>query len=334
MITSDDLEYHSTEKDDYTWTETYYIPISVPEERLFAHVYVAARPVLGSMANDIRVMGAVSDTEFDLLYVDTQFHLPAPKQFSQIHGPNGLNVVAVKPPRDYRIDYVGRDDTEIHVDYIGIMNPFDIHDPNENPLAGKTEAERLARTSMGSGYKGHFDMHAKVKGTLKLHGKEYVIDNVDRMNHSWGPRPEMDIPPTNSIWAQFGEALGFRIHMHLDPSKPSGQDQKFAHGYILDKGEVHALIEVHTVTTRIGIIPFSVDLTAKDVRGNQYELRGTPLAGAPWRAYSNSVCWCGLMRWEYRGEIGHGSFQENHSLSVESRMRGRRWTDPIPSLTA
>ena len=122
--------------------------------------------------------------------------------------------------------------------------------------------------------------------------------------------------------------------MHLDPSKPSGQDQKFAHGYILDKGEVHALIEVQTVTTRVGIIPFSVDLIAKDVRGNQYELRGTPLAGAPWRAYSNSVCWCGLMRWEFHGEIGHGSFQENHSLSVESRMRGRRWTDPIPTLTA
>jgi len=93
MITVNDLEYHCTEKDDYTWTETYYIPISVPEERLFAHVYVAARPVLGSMANDIRVMGAVSDTEFDLLYVDTQFHLPAPKQFSQIHGPVRLQMV-------------------------------------------------------------------------------------------------------------------------------------------------------------------------------------------------------------------------------------------------
>ncbi len=334
MITAKDLEYHFTANDDYTWTETYYIPISVPQERLFAHVYVAARPVLGSMAADIRVMGAVSGTELDLLYVDTQFHLPAPKRFSQIHGPNGLSVVAVNPPRDYRIDYVGREGTEIHVDYTGLMNPFDIHDPDENPLAGKTEAERLARTSMGSGYKGHFDMHAKVKGTLKVRGREYEIDNVDRMNHSWGPRPEMDIPPTNSIWAQFGQDLCFRIHLHLDPSKPTGQDQRFAHGYLLDKSEVHAIVDVQAVTTRIGIIPNSVDFIATDVRGNKYELRGTPLAGAPWRAYSNSVCWCGLMRWEHRGTIGYGSFQENHSLSVESNMRGRRWTDPIAALTA
>ena len=54
-----DLEYHGP-TDDYTWAETYYIPISVPEERLFAHVYVVTRPVLGTMSNDIQVMGAVS----------------------------------------------------------------------------------------------------------------------------------------------------------------------------------------------------------------------------------------------------------------------------------
>lgn len=31
----------------------------------------------------------------------------------------GLKVVAVTPPRDYRIDYVGADGTEIHVDWKG-----------------------------------------------------------------------------------------------------------------------------------------------------------------------------------------------------------------------
>ena len=97
MITAQDLEYHHGPNDDYTWAETYYIPISVPEERLFAHVYVCVRPVLGSMANDIRVHGAVSATEFDLLSIDSQFHLPAPERFSHIHGPNGLSVKAVRP---------------------------------------------------------------------------------------------------------------------------------------------------------------------------------------------------------------------------------------------
>ena len=334
MITAQDLEYHHTATDDYTWAETYYIPISVPEERLFAHVYVVTRPVLGTMSNDIRVMGALSNTEFELLSVDTRYHLPLPERFSHIHVPNGLSVRAVKPPRDYRIDYVGQDGTEIHVDYIGIMQPFDIHDPKENPLAGATAEEQLARTSMGSGYKGHYDMHARVKGTLKVRGKEYKVDIVDRMNHSWGPRPEMDIPSMNSLWAQFGEELGFRFHMHFDPAKPAGEDQKFAHGYLLDKGRVYGLTDIQMSTTRLGIVPVSVDVIATDQRGNRYTLRGQPLCGAPWRAYSSAICWIGLIRWELDGRIGHGSMQENHSLPAENALRGRRWKDPIPALTA
>jgi hypothetical protein len=334
MITAQDLEYHYSDSDDYTWAETYYIPISVPAEKLFAHVYVCTRPVLGAMSNDIRVHGAVSETEFDLLHIESQFHLPAPKRFSRIESPNGLTVVAVKPPRDYRLDYVGHGGTEIHVDIVGIMDPWDIHDPKLNPLAGGTEAEKLARTSMGSGYKGHFDMHVRMKGTLKVRGEEYVVDGVDRINHSWGPRPEMDIPPMNSVWAYFGEELGFRFHMHLDPAKPAGDDQHFAHGYLLDHGEVFALTNVEMTTTRVGIVPIVVDVLATDQRGRQYRLRGAPLCGAPWRAYSTSVTWVGLFRWELDGAIGHGSLQENHSLLVESRLRGRRWTDPIPAISA
>src|SRR3981081_3552850 len=82
MITALDLEYHHTEKDDYTWGETYYLPVSIPEERIFGHIYVCVRPVLGCMQNDVRFIGAVSETEFEALYVDTRFHLPAPERLS------------------------------------------------------------------------------------------------------------------------------------------------------------------------------------------------------------------------------------------------------------
>ena len=333
MITEQDLEFHHSAGDDYTWAETYYLPISVPTQRLFAHVYVCVRPVLGCMSNDIRVMGSVSDTEFDLLHINSHFHLPAPERFSHITGPNGLSVRAVRPPRDYRIDYVGSDGTEIHVDLTGIMDPFDIHDPQHNPMAGTTDAERLARTSMGSGYKGHFDMHCRSRGTLTVRGTTYEVDIVDRMNHSWGPRPEMAIPPMNSMWAQFGEERGFRMHLHMNPAEPTGQDQHFAHGYMLDGGEVLALTGALASTTRLGIVPISTELEMTDSRGRTHRLHGVPLCGAPWRAYSTSVTWCGLMQWEYEGRIGHGSFQENRSLVVETGLRGRRWTDPVPALT-
>lgn len=334
MITAEDLDYHHSDKDDYTWAETYYLPVSIPEERIFGHVYVCVRPVLGCMQNDVRFIGAVSETEFEALYVDTRFHLPAPAKFSHIQGPNGLSIKAVKPPRDYVIEYRGRDGVELDLTIIGIMDPFDIHDPRQNLLAGKTDAERLARTSMGSGYKGHFDMHGRFTGRLRLGGRDYKIDIVDRMNHSWGPRPELEIPAMNSLWAQFGEELGFRFHMHLDPAKPAGQDQRFAHGYLLDKGEVMAIMDVQMTTTRLGITPISIEAVVTDQRGRSHRLRGIPLAGAPWRAYGNAICWYGLMQWELNGRIGHGSAQENHSLVTEAQMRGRRWTDRIPAITS
>lgn len=334
MITERDLEYHYSDTDDYTWAETYYLPISLPAERLFGHVYVCTRPVLGSMSTDVRFHGAVSGTEFELLHCAADFQLPAPKRFSHIHGPNGLEVKAVSPPRDYRIDYIGFDGTEIHVDMKGIMHPWDIHDPDLNPLAGKTAEEQLARTSMGSGYKGHFDMHCRTTGTVRLRGKEYEVDVVDRLNHSWGPRPERNVPHMGSFWACFGEELGFRIHMHLDPFKSTGEDLTIAHGYLLDKGEVYALVDARVRTTRLGIVPISVEAFLTDQRGREYRLRGVPVAGGPWRAYSNSVCWVGLFEWEHQGQIGNGSFQENRAITVENTIRGRTYKDRVPYITS
>ena len=330
MITAQDLEFHHSPDSDYTWSETYYIPISVPEERIFAHVYVVTRPVLGTMQADIRVHGCLSDSEFELLALDSQNHLPGPERFSDISAPNGLQIKAVNAPRDYRIDYVGRDGTEIHVDYIGIMDPFDIHDPDQNPLAGQTTEEQLARTSMGSGYRGHYDMHAKVTGTIKVRGKEYQVDIVDRMNHSWGERGEMDIPNMNSVWAQFGEDLGFRFHMHFDPSQPTGEDQKFANGYLLREGKVQAITELDMKTVRVGIVPIAIDVIATAEDGSKYTLHGTPLNGGPWRAYSTCVCWIGLIEWRLGDQVGHGSLQENHNITEEITRRGRRWTTQPP----
>lgn len=281
MITAQDLEFHHGPDDDYTWTETYYIPISVPEARLFAHVYCVTRPVLGSMQADVRVHGCVSDSEFELLHINSRNHLPCPERFSNLTTPIGLQVQAVDPPRDYRIDYVGDDGTEIHVDYVGIMDPWDIHDKDQNPLAGDTAAEQLARTSMGSGYKGHYDMHARVTGTLTVRGTEYPVDIVDRMNHSWGPRDEMEIPNMNSVWAQFGEELGFRFHMHFQPWEPTGSDQKFAHGYLLRDGRVRAITDLKMSTVRHKIVPFSIDVVATDEDGDHYTLHGTPCAAVP-----------------------------------------------------
>lgn len=329
MITASDLDYHHDETADYTWTETYYLPISVPEAHLFGHIYVAVRPVLGVMSNAVRFHGIATGNEFEVLYDDHQEHLPAPEKFGELHGPNGLSIVTVDPPRNYRIDYVGFDDTEIHVDWTGIMHPHDSNDPSLNPrlTAGMSEAEKLASTSMGSGYKGHLDMHGRVTGTVKVRGKEFQVDTVDRMDHSWGPRPDLEIPPMNSVWASFGEELGLRWHGSLDLDGQTGSDQKLSHGYVLDHGEVFALTDLSVETRRIGIVPYSMNFTATDERGHTFTLHGVADAGAPMAAYPATVTWFGLYHWEHQGVWGHGSVQENHPFVEETRRRGKWWTD-------
>lgn len=333
MITAADLEFHHDATADHTWAETYFLPISVPEADLFAFVYVCARPVLGVMGSCIRVTGAVTGTEWEALYDDNQEHLPCPERFSLIDAPNGLRVEAVDPPREYRIDYVGYDDTEIHVRWSGIMEPWDIHDRGRNPLAGATEEERWAASSMGSGYKGHFDMHGRVTGEITVRGTTYPVDAIDRMNHSWGPRPTLDVPSMNALWGSFGEELGFRLHCHLDLDAPAGQDQRLAHGYLLDAGEVLAVTDLRMRTNRVGIVPIAVDLEVTDERGRTWTFRGQPVNGAPWRSYLATVTWLGLFRWLYGERVGYGCAQEVRSLREETRRRGRRWTDKPAAIT-
>lgn len=328
VITAEDLEFHHNEDSDYTWTETYYIPISVPEEHIFAHIYVATKPTLGVMSNNIRIHGDCSGSEWDLLYDDHQAHLPCPERFSQLHSPNGLSIVAYDAPRNYRIDYVGYDDTEIHVDWRGIMHPFDSNDPDLNPLIrGLDEKSKLNKTSMGSGYKGHLDMHGRVTGTLKVRGREFEVNSLDRMDHSWGPRPELDIPAMNSVWASFDEDFCIRFHASLDLDAPTGSDQKLSHGYVLDKGEVFALVDLKVETRRLGIVPFAMNFTATDERGKTFTLRGVADSGAPMHSYPPTVTWFGMYQWECEGRYGFGSVQENHPVREETRRRGRWWTD-------
>ena len=114
MITARDLEYHTPVDAGHTWAETYFFAIALPEEHLLVTVYVVVRPGIGVMVNDVTVYGALSNTRSDLLYFDVQPHLPAPERWSEIDSPTGLKIKAVTPPRDYRIDYVGYNDTEIH----------------------------------------------------------------------------------------------------------------------------------------------------------------------------------------------------------------------------
>jgi hypothetical protein len=326
MITAKDLEFQTPADPGHTWAETYFFPIIIPEEGLMITVYVVVRPGIGVMSNDVTVYGSLSQTRSDLIYYHAEPHLPAPARFSEIQSPMGLNVKSLNPPLDYRIDYVGYDNTEIHVDWIGLMDPFDIHDPNHSPRAGRTQSEQHANSGLGAAWGGHFDQTGRVKGWVKIRGQHYEVNCVERMDHSWGHRNPVVMNSQDSISASFGEDLALHVISHLDLDAPVGQEHRLAHAYILEDGKVYGVKDGRLRTTRLGNVVTAMEIQLTDVRDKTFDMHAYSIVGAPWNAYVSTVTYTSMMRWYYQGRSGHGCVMETIGLPALSLRRGRRWT--------
>jgi hypothetical protein len=329
MISAKDLDYHTPPDAGHTWAETYFFPIAIPEHHLLATVYVVVRPGIGVMVNDVAIYGALSESRDDLLYQDAQHHLPAPGQWADIDSPTGLKIKAVRPPRDYRIDYVGFDDTEIHVDWIGMMEPFDIHDPAHSPKAAREKELQHAGSGLGAAWGGHFDMTGRVTGTVKVRGREFKVDSIERMDHSWGHRTAIKFNAQNSNSAAFEGGPAFHVITVMDLDAPIGREHKLAHGYVLEDGKVYGLTEGELINTRMGMAVVAMEMRLTDVRGKLFQLYGMADVGAPWNAYAGTVTWTAQMKWLMEGQkgTGYGCIMETIPLPALHRRRGRWFTD-------
>lgn len=326
MITPDDVEFHTPPDADHRWAETFLFPIAIPESRLMVMVYVAVRPQLGVMLNDVLVFGTLTDNRAELLYVDSQVHLPAPERMSSIDSPSGLRIEVIEAPRKYRIDYVGSDDTEVHVDWHGIMEPFDVHDPEHTPHAKGDHDAKMAASGLSRAWNGHYDMTGKVTGTVTVRGTTYEVDSLERMDRSWGERAENDLSAMDSISAQFGEDLAFHLIVSIDLTAPHGQDQKLAHGYVLDNGERYGVSELDISSVRLGSTVASMKMTVTDTRGKNFRLHAMADVGAPWNIYA-TTCYTALMRWTCGDRDGYGVVMEVLPMMELTRLRFRQPTD-------
>jgi len=324
MIKDKDTAYHTPRNCLFDWAETSYFYCHVPEAKLMAWIYFVARPGVGAMVADIQVMGDMSTNPLDSWYTDIQQHLPLPEKFENFSLPNGL-VFKAESIRNYRLDYQGVDNTEIHLDVVGLMEPYDIHDPSMDPMAKENKEESEKSSGYGSAYANHFDMTCRVTGQLKVRGKTYEVNCVSTMDHSWGPRPQRGMSPMAWVNAHFDEDYALQSIWSYEPREVPEKQFQFAHGYALVNGEVKGFKEGHMVVERNKFDRFGVafNTTFVDIDGREHIAFGSPLSQHLWFPYSCTYVPTVFIRWQSGDRIGYGNSQENNPMDRETGSRHR-----------
>ncbi|MBB4633300.1 DUF7065 domain-containing protein [Sphingosinicella soli] len=316
MIKPEDVEFHAVpEAHRESWAETNYFPFWIPEVGISGAAYTVFRPGLGVCLSDITIFDHCAFSWEGLAYTDNQQHIPCPASLSHYSLRNGLEVKVLNAPRDYRIDYLGIDDTELHFTFHGLMRPQDFNDPDQDPLARR----KGLGGAWDKAFAGHFDMTGKVDGALKLRGVTHRFTCLATMDHSWGPRLERDNGSAVFIQAHFGDDLSVNALMALDPSDMS-RFGPVLHGYVMRSGNVRALVAGEGRTERSSLRPDRFALTVEDEDGAHFALSGHFETWAPWAPYVSVLYYQGMVQWLHDGRIGTGAFQEVVSRASIARF--------------
>lgn len=319
MITDEDVDFHPADPAVHDWAETNYFAFFNAERRICGHLQALFRPNLGVVMTDVRIWRGLVDRSHDALYVANHHHQPGAPSLRKYALASGLSVEALSP-RDYRVDYLGIDDTEIHFDISGIMEPYDIADPDMDPV---TRSQITGGFVLGEAYRGHWDMHARIQGEIRCRGETIPVDCVQVIDHSWGPRTEVDLPGMMWLGAYFPD-IDTAVHGFF-PADPVHSDTlELAHGYICRQGKVTGLASAQLTLSRLNYLPIAAEWHGEDGDGQTFSLYGASIAGGPWPVYPSVDVGITLMRWTTGqqlggGQVGHGLAMENTSMAYRTR---------------
>ncbi|WIB63343.1 hypothetical protein [Curtobacterium sp. MCBD17_040] len=329
MITARDLDYHPHDPSATNWAETLVCVFSVPEAGILGNAYVLVRPEVGAAISSVVVHGGFATHAHDMDFVDPQVHMPAPERFSDFTLPSGLSLHADPAPRDFSVQYESNTPGACSLDlrFAAIADPFDTHDPAQNPLVVPDGA---MDTGLGDVWaNGHMDAVGRVTGELVLRGQRYAVDCVEGMDRSWGPRTEVGTAAAAWIHVTLGPefALHVAMAMSIDDAGAVHYDgMRF--GYVVEDGELHGLTDASVEAARVDMVPVSNHIMATDVRGRRYEFHGSAVGGYPWHQFSPAyVCYQSLMRYESDGRVGyaeHGDVFGIEYLAARRSAAGRR----------
>ncbi|MGB1547025.1 MAG: DUF7064 domain-containing protein [Alphaproteobacteria bacterium] len=323
MITAKDMQFHASPDNDPRWAETNYFPFTIPEANIQGAFYVLARQNVGACISDAFVFQGHNKGTADVLYYDNYSHLPCPERLDEYTLDSGLSVRAVNAPMEYQVDYVGYGDTELHLHYKGLAIPYDTADPEMDPLTAK-EADKHEHSWRKTAYKGHFDQTMHVTGEARILGTSYKVDGITTMDHSWGPRLEMDTPPMVWIHGHWGKDLAIHCILNFDPAN-TDKIGPLLHGYVVENGEMHPLVEGTGTAKRDNFMAMEVNLEVKDTRGKTFSMHGVSTASYIWRAWPGIAVYTSLLKWdEKNGQAGWGETQDCLSMKYVCQANKRR----------
>jgi hypothetical protein len=310
MIIDADAEFHSVEDANPIWAETNFFGFYNAQEHLNIGVYALFRPQLGTVHSTISMNDHDAFEPWRANFFDHQAHLaiPVEAKLSDYTLANGLHVVCTRPNMDWRITYDDGEDTRIDVEYTALMQPFDIQDPDMDPITAATAKEE--GFAWGAAYNGHFDQTGHFRGEVSIRGRRVPIDCVSTMDHSWGPRRERGAP--NMSWMHAHVDDSYAIHAIWSFDHTGASDAlRLNHGYAMVDGEIYGLTTGAGHTSRDErLYAREIDLEVTDVRGEVHRLTGRGLTRFPWQAWPNMVGFNVLAEWEVNGRRGHGELQD------------------------
>ena len=316
MITEQQLEFQTPADVDHEWGETYWLGFYVPEANIYGWVYMIFRKGSGAMTCDVEFIDRNSHQMYDARYIDIQNHLEVPDELRRFTLANGLSFHS-DSPRDFRLDYVGTGDTELHLDLHGIHEPYDIHDPSIDPMARTVTADAVEHSGFGTAYAGHFDLTTRVTGTIRVRGREYPVDCLATQDHSWGPRPERGMRTMGYVNAHFPGDYVVQSIWDFDPTRPDGEQHTFKHGYIVRDGRLIGGVDGSLHTRHQGLFPAALDLQVTDVEGTVHRMTGRPSAYNNWVPYGCTPTGHAMVRWTTDDGIdGIGTSMEAYPLDT------------------
>jgi hypothetical protein len=322
VITARDTSFHEPTSDPASgppWGETNYFGFYNPDVPINGGIYALFRPELGVVLSTVNLNSGRVETPQDADYWDSQVHLPIPAgtDLADFRLSNGLSIRAVDPPLSYQVDFDDGEGTEVHFSWTGLMPPFDIHDPEMDPMvAAQAEAGKWA---WGTAYNGHFDQTGHARGEVVLRGRRHELDCVTTMDHSWGPRGERHAHTMSWLHAHFSPQLAMHAIFDFDAAT-NGSELRLTHGYVLEDGQVHGLKAGSGRTRRRGHYAEEVSLRLVDSRDRTWELQGRAMTAFPWNAWPNVVGYNVLARWECRGLTGYGEIQDFFGVQTLSDL--------------